>query len=146
MEAVMNRRRIFLIVQSAMYILLAVMLSAAAIGIYREGIAMKVENPLAWTFSREKIAECFRPIRPLFYLAIGVSLGGLILDVKHDDGLKPVKGGLIQNKGPAAWEKSVRIVLLVAAVCLLAAGIFNGSARDVFGKAVKICTECVGLG
>ena len=31
-------------------------------------------------------------------------------------------------------------------VMLLVLGVFNGSARDVFGKAVKICTECVGLG
>ena len=38
------------------------------------------------------------------------------------------------------------IALLVLAVALIAAGVFNGSARDVFGKAVKICTECVGLG
>ena len=29
---------------------------------------------------------------------------------------------------------------------LIAAGMRNGSAKDVFGKAVKICTECVGLG
>lgn len=142
----MDRRRIFLIAQSAMYIVLAVMLSAAAIGIYREGFALKAENPLAWTFSREKVAECFRPIRPLFYLTVAMSLGGLILNVRHDEGLKPVKGGPIRNKGPAARGKAVRTVLLVAAVCLLAAGVFNGSAHDVFGKAVKICAECVGLG
>ena len=38
------------------------------------------------------------------------------------------------------------IVLLIAAILLIAAGLFNGSARDVFSKAVRICTECVGLG
>jgi hypothetical protein len=38
------------------------------------------------------------------------------------------------------------MVLLIAAIALIAAGVFNGSARDVFGKAVKICTECIGLG
>ncbi|MBO5999675.1 MAG: thioredoxin [Lachnospiraceae bacterium] len=42
--------------------------------------------------------------------------------------------------------RTIRIFLLAAAIVLLLAGIFNGSARDVFGKAVKICTECVGLG
>ena len=146
MEAAMNRRSVFLIVQSAIYILLAVMLAAAVIGIYREGLALKAENPLAWTFSREKVAERFRPLRPLFYLAVGVSLGGLILDAKHDEGLKPVKSGPVENRGPAARGKAVRIVLYVASACLLAAGVLNGSARDVFGKAVKICTECVGLG
>ena len=40
----------------------------------------------------------------------------------------------------------LRAALLVLAVVLIVAGVFNGSARDVFGKAVKICTECVGLG
>ena len=40
----------------------------------------------------------------------------------------------------------LRVVLLVLAAALIVAGVFNGSARDVFGKAVKICTECVGLG
>ena len=40
----------------------------------------------------------------------------------------------------------LRVALLVLAVALIAAGVLNGSARDVFGKAVKICTECVGLG
>ncbi|MBO5543238.1 MAG: thioredoxin [Oscillospiraceae bacterium] len=40
----------------------------------------------------------------------------------------------------------MRIVLLVCAVILIIAGVFNGSARDVLGKAIKICTECVGLG
>ena len=142
----MDRKKVFLTVQSALYILLAVFLAASVIGIYRNGLALKAENPLAWIFSREKVAECFRPIRPLFFLTLGVSLGGLLLDAKHDEGLKPVKGGLIQNKGPAAWGKIVRIVLIAAAVCLMIAGVFNGSARDVFGKAVKICTECVGLG
>ena len=47
---------------------------------------------------------------------------------------------------------ALTVMLLMAnipghfAVALIVAGVFNGSARDVFGKAVKICTECVGLG
>ena len=36
--------------------------------------------------------------------------------------------------------------LLILSVVLIAAGVSNGSAKDVFGKAIKICTECVGLG
>ena len=40
----------------------------------------------------------------------------------------------------------LRIALLIVAVMMIVAGTFNGSARDVFGKAVKICTECIGLG
>ena len=142
----MDRKKVFLIIQSVLYILLAVLLIAAVIGIYREGVAAKAEAVLAWIFSREKIAESFRLIRPLFYITVGVSAAGLILGVKDEKGLKPVKGGRVQNPAPASREKILRIVLLIAAVCLLAVGVYNGSAMDVLGKAINVCTECIGLG
>lgn len=142
----MNRKKTFLIVQSALCVLLAVLLAAAVLGVYREGLAARAEDPLARVFSREKVAEAFRPIRPLFYVTLGLAAAGLVLDVKDEDALKPLKGGRVQNPAPATKAKTLRTVLLIAAVCLLLAGVFNGSARDVFGKAVKVCTECVGLG
>ena len=142
----MNRKKVFLIVQSFLYILLTVSLIAAVIGIYREGAAAKTDDVLAWIFSREKIAEAFRLIRPLFYVTIGVSAVGLILGIKDENGLKPVKGGKIQNPVSCTRGKILCAILLIAAVCLLTAGVFNGSARDVLGKAVNICTECIGLG
>lgn len=40
----------------------------------------------------------------------------------------------------------VRAVLIVVAVVLIGLGIANGGMRDVLGKAIKICTECIGLG
>ena len=142
----MDRKKVFLIIQSALCILLAVMLITAVTGIYREGAAVKAEDVLAWIFSREKVAEGFRLIRPLFYITIGVSAVGLILGVKDENGLKPVKGGKVENPALSSRIRILRIILLIAAVCLLAAGVFNGSARDVLGKAVNICTECIGLG
>ncbi len=41
---------------------------------------------------------------------------------------------------------SVRGVMLVAAVVCLVLGICNGGMADVLGKAIRICTECIGLG
>ncbi len=41
---------------------------------------------------------------------------------------------------------AARIVLAVVAVIFLVAGIFNGGMYDVLVKAIKICTECIGLG
>ena len=49
---------------------------------------------------------------------------------------------VVQAKGRAG----VQAVVIVVAVALIIAGIFNGSARDVLIKAITICTECVGLG
>ena len=42
--------------------------------------------------------------------------------------------------------KAVRVCMLVLALALIIHGIFNGSMRDVLFKAVRICTECIGLG
>lgn len=139
-----KRAYVFLIIQSLLCFLLAVMLIAAVMDIYRTGVAVQAENPLAAIFSREIVAEHARLIVPLFFAVIGSSIAGLILGAKDENGLGPVKGGKVENK---AYEgNTIRRVLLVAAVALIIAGVFNGSALDVFGKAVKICTECVGLG
>lgn len=255
----MTKSRLFLIVQAILCIVLAVLLASTAIGIYREGVAAKAENPLAWIYSREIAAKRFAPIAPLFFIVVGLTIGGLILDAGDQDPVKPVKDAditrdltvshvaqasdamkkeqaLQKQTGLIGWgafavcmipvlvyllngdhfpngnlepvfrsllvhilpwiavgfgclmvasvlqEKSIlreteaakeqmnaekaagiqaekkppenpktpvgtiRIVLLVCAVILIIAGVFNGSARDVLGKAIKICTECVGLG
>lgn len=39
-----------------------------------------------------------------------------------------------------------RTALLITAVILIVFGIFNGGMQDVLQKAIKICTECIGLG
>lgn len=36
--------------------------------------------------------------------------------------------------------------LFCTAVLLLILGVVNGGAQDVLAKAVKICSECIGLG
>ena len=41
---------------------------------------------------------------------------------------------------------TLRIVIVTVALVFIVAGIFNGSANDVLTKAIKICTECIGLG
>ena len=40
----------------------------------------------------------------------------------------------------------VRIAFLGCAVAFIVVGIFNGGMTDVLNKAIKICTECIGLG
>lgn len=37
-------------------------------------------------------------------------------------------------------------VLAAAAVLLIVLGVLNGGMQDVFVKAAKICSECIGLG
>lgn len=176
----MKNARLFLLIQSILYILLAGLLIAAVVGIYQDGAALRAEDPLAPIFSREIAEEAFRAIAPLFFGAVGITAAGLVLGVKSENdrrydvshsrglgrpaaqttadrieetpsGLSPRGTGLTDGNvcSPGysgTIGKRVRMVLLIAAIVLIAAGIFNGSARDVFGKAVKICTECIGLG
>ena len=40
----------------------------------------------------------------------------------------------------------IRIAVACVGVAFVIAGIFNGSVREVFYKAINICTECIGLG
>ncbi|MBE6924309.1 MAG: thioredoxin [Ruminococcaceae bacterium] len=40
----------------------------------------------------------------------------------------------------------IRFAGLALALVFIVVGIFNGSAEDVLTKAIKICTECIGLG
>ena len=163
----MKNIRLFLIIQSILYILLAGLLIAAVIGVYQDGAALRAGDPLAAIFSREIAAKALRKIAPVFFGTVGITVAGLILGVKReeetgdeetwDGSVSPVSRekrrhrtvpcllpGIAENKVSGA--KKVRMVLLIAAIALIAAGVFNGSARDVFGKAVKICTECIGLG
>ena len=43
-------------------------------------------------------------------------------------------------------QLSLRCGLLVVAVVLIVMGILHGGMADVLGKAINICTECIGLG
>lgn len=52
----------------------------------------------------------------------------------------------LPEKAKSIIKLSARIVVVVIAVAFVIVGIFNGGARDVFIKAVNICTECIGLG
>ena len=254
----MTKNKILLIAQALLCVVLVVMLSASALGIYRSGIAEKQENPLAWVYTRDKAAAALKPVFPVFLLAVGVTAACAVMNVRDESADKPVQdmelnrdlmrarvaqpsdamikeqaaqkkllyggwgafalcmlpvlvymldGGhfpnddleqvmgqlalhvfpwiilglaclmasaILQGKSiqreydailarikeekaagvkaepktaaPARDLKAVRIVILMIAVVFIAVGIFNGSMTAVVNKAIRICTECVGLG
>ena len=87
----MTKNDMLLLLQSALCILLVVMLAAAVIGIYKTGIAEKQENPLAWVYTREKIGAALKPIAPVFLLAVAVTAACSVLGVRDESQDKPVK-------------------------------------------------------
>ena len=73
LKAAMKNAGLFLIIQSILYILLAGLLIAAVIGIYKDGAALRAEDPLAAIFSREIAAKALRKIAPAFFGAVGIT-------------------------------------------------------------------------
>lgn len=71
------------------------------------------------------------------YLKEAISLGATA-PKKTDDTSKAKKKKII------TW--SVRGVILAVAIVFIVVGIFNGGMADVLGKAIRLCTECIGLG
>ena len=43
-------------------------------------------------------------------------------------------------------NRALWAALLCASVTLIILGVMNGGALDVLAKAVRICSECIGLG
>lgn len=43
-------------------------------------------------------------------------------------------------------QKALWAALFVLGLALVLLGVLNGGAQDVLTKAVKICSECIGLG
>lgn len=87
----MTKNKILLIAQSLLCVALVVMLAASAVGIYREGIAEKQEDPLAWVYTRDKAAAALKPVLPVFLLAVAVTVACAVLNVRDENENKPVK-------------------------------------------------------
>lgn len=143
----MNGKRIYRILVSAGCILLAALLAAGAVGIFREGVARQAADPTAAVYTAENAADVLRRLAPLFFAFLGLLLAGVLTGMSAPERPGPETGGdgmkrLKTLKRPGA----VRAALLAAAVVFILAGILNGSAFDVLVKAINLCTECVGLG
>lgn len=67
------------------------------------------------------------------------------IEVYRSNGIKPGKVPTKENADPKKI-RLIRGILLGAAIVMLVVGAFNGGAADVLGKAIRICTECIGLG
>ena len=147
----MNKNRILLIIQAVFCILSALVLIAADLSIYIQGLALKEDDPMAAIYSVEAVAEKAVFVVPVLLAAVIVTIICSILGAKDKNADKPA-GGIDIKKNTAEGRLSpsataiVRGIVLAAAVICIIAGILNGSMQDVLIKATKICTECIGRG
>lgn len=52
----------------------------------------------------------------------------------------------VRDRNEGRRIRGLQAALLVLSAAMIAHGIWNGSMADVLNKAVRICTECIGLG
>ncbi len=152
----MDRKKIVMYIQAGLWVLWAVLMAAAAIHIYTEGLAYQADgHPEAWIYTREKAAAVFGAYAPVLLLAVVSTIACVVMGVRDERQDKPVADpDLIsiyatEREERRTDEKRIRfarLAVLALAVIFIIAGIINGSMEDVIIKAVNICTECVGLG
>ncbi len=165
----MDRKKIMLYIQSGLWVLWAVLMAAAAIHIYTEGLAYQAQgHPETWIYTREKAAAVFGAYAPVLLLAVISTIACVVMGIKDEKQDQPVadpdlisiykaerEAESVTEHGPDGKSASesaakniriARLAVLVLAVIFVIAGIINGSMEDMIIKAVNICTECVGLG
>lgn len=167
----MDKKKIIIYVQAALYILWIVLMAASAIVIFRQGTAYQAQgHPEVWIYTREKAVAAFLRLLPLLLLAVAVNIVAVVIGARDEKQDKPqalpyltdiYKAERAQakdvGKGPEndiakaeavkkGRRKKIRLALYVLAVVFVVAGIFNGSMEDMLIKAINICTECIGLG
>ena len=147
----MGKRKALLILQSVFCVLTAVALIVADLSIYFEGVALKAEDPMADIYTAEAVAGKVVFVLPFFLIAVIVTLICAVLGVRDEKADKPavrvdIKKNSEDGRLSGTALTAVRVVILALALICIVAGVINGSMTDVFIKASKLCTECIGLG
>ena len=93
----MNKNKVYLIVQSVLCVVVCAMLAAAAIMIYRAGLAQKAADPLSWIYTREKVAAALVPVMPVLILGVILTVVGLIMKITDANVDKPAKDVELQR-------------------------------------------------
>ena len=86
----MTWKKAYLLTLTALLAALTVLLSAAAVRIWREGSARKTENPLEAVYTPEKVEAELLRISPLLIAATGMAAAGLALGIRDEKSARPV--------------------------------------------------------
>ena len=95
-------------------------------------------------FTREIVGEKLSRIAPALILWLILAAVGMFIPKSRAKNAKQEK--VSQKQSAPKHLNKIRIAIAAVAAALILAGIFNGGMRDVFVKAINICTECSGLG
>ncbi len=132
--------QIYGLLTAAALVIAGICLMAACFGIFASGGYQK------GAYTPAAVAQAFRPIAIPVILAAILALGSIpvafFAPKAPKDKTKYPKPAPLPKPVPG-W---VRYAVLGGCIALIGFGYFHEGFRDVLGKAVAICTECVGLG
>lgn len=114
-------------------LILAALLIAQAVLIWKGG-----------AFTREIVTEKLSQTAPAMIVWLMLALIGIF--IPKSPAKNQTQAKISQKREAMKHRPKARIAVLIVAAALIAVGIFNGGMRDVFVKAINICTECIGLG
>lgn len=88
----MTKDKIFLWIQTALCVLIAILLASSAVRIFIDGSAYQAAgHPSEWIYTREKAAAALMPILPLFLLSFAMTVYGLVKGIEDEEADKPVQ-------------------------------------------------------
>jgi len=88
----MAKNEIFLWIQTALCVLIAILLASSAVRIFIDGSAYQAAgHPSEWIYTREKAAAVLMPMLPLFLLSFAMTVYSLVKDIKDEEADKPVQ-------------------------------------------------------
>ena len=93
----MTRGKTFLWLQTLVCIALVVLLSMSALGLCREGMERKAARPMESIYTLEGIRAKFAPIAPLFFMGLGLLIGGLVLGASDANARKSVQDPALER-------------------------------------------------
>ena len=88
----MTKNKVFLWIQTALCVLIAILLASSAVRIFIDGSAYQAAgHPSEWIYTREKVTAALMPILPLLLLSFAMTVYGLVKGIEDEEADKPVQ-------------------------------------------------------
>ena len=120
-------------------------LTICAEGLARRSASGSANEPI---FTREAVADRTTYVLSLLGVWFVCAVPAVLLTRREKT--RPARSAALSGSMPSVKETRgkalLRLGLIGAAAALIILGVINGGLRDVFVKAINICTECIGLG
>lgn len=100
-------------------------------------------------YSVSSVSAHFAALGPGYIFMILILVLSFIFSLSEKKDKTPSLDARKYRRAPEKTAKSKtaqRTVIFAFSILLIVLGIMNGGLKDVFIKAVNICTECIGLG